>query len=264
MKESLKRIVDTFHSYNTEHMAARVFGLSEDLVYDALVVAPTFTPYSLFMDKTCNVTTLKEGAYRAGYLVEKGGKNIAWIKIGSSAGNLIDCLTFCAELSFKRIIFVGAVGGLKENVRVGDVCTPSYSISGSYADSYLMNDSIRETMLFTKIIPDIKYVDKVIEIGGKKGYHLRKASVFCTPSIALEYAHLEEIKSFGTDLIEMETSSFYLMTDLFEVPGVALLVVSDNSASGVPFVGRTEEQQQQYEYGRNVVLPDMILTLAAE
>ena len=83
-------------------------------------------------------------------------------------------------------------------------------------------------------------------------------------SLAFLFSKFEEIKSFGTDLIEMETSSFYLMTDLFELPGVALLVVSDNSASGAAIVGRTAEQQQQYEYGRNIVLPDMILTLAAE
>ena len=103
MKESLKRIVDTFHRYNTEHMAKQAFGLSEDIAYDALVIAPSFTPYKLHMDETCKVTTLKEGAYIAGYLVEKDGLNIAWIKIGSSAGNLIDHMALCAELSFKRM-----------------------------------------------------------------------------------------------------------------------------------------------------------------
>ena len=40
------------------------------------------------------------------------------------------------------------------------------------------------------------------------------------------------------------------------------LVVSDNSASGAALVGRTEEQQKQYDFGRMVVLPDMVLTLA--
>ncbi|MBQ4020501.1 MAG: hypothetical protein II606_07410 [Erysipelotrichaceae bacterium] len=264
MKESLKRIVDAFHRYNTEHMAVQAFGLSEDITYDALVIAPSYTPYKLSMDETCKVTTLKEGAYIAGYLVEKDGMNIAWIKIGSSAGNLIDHMALCAELSFKRMIFIGAAGGLKESFQLGDVCTPSYSISGSYADSYLMKDSIKENMLFKKVVPDIEYVDKAIEIGRKKGYFIRKASVFCTPSIALEYVHLDEIKSFDTDLIEMETSSFYLMTDLFELPGIALLVVSDNSANGAALVGRTEEQQQQYDYGKRVVLPDMIIALAAE
>ena len=118
-------------------------------------------------------------------------------------------------------------------------------------------------MLFEKVVPDMQYVDEVINLGKKKGYNIRKASVFCTPSIALEYTHLDEIRAFHTDLIEMETSSFYLMTELFELPGIALLVVSDNSASGAALVGRTEEQQKQYDYGRNVVLPEMILSIAA-
>ena len=264
MKEKLKNILDTFHKYNSEHMAAQAFGFSEDMVYDALEVAPSFSPYKLGMDTTCKVTTLKEGAYIAGYLVEKDGCNIAWIKIGSSAGNVIDHMALCAEFSIKKLIFIGAVGGLKPEFELGDVCTPSYSLSGSYADTYLMKESIKENMLFTKVFPDMDYVESVIDIGKSKGYDIKKGSVFCTPSIAMEYMHLDEIKSFDTDLIEMETSSFYLMTNLFEVPGIALLVVSDNSASGAALVGRTEEQQKKYDFGRMVVLPDMILTLAKE
>lgn len=264
MKEKLKQIVDVFHKYNSEHMALQAFGLSEDVTYDALVIAPSFSPYKLKMERFCNVTTLKEGAYIAGYLVEKDDKKIAWIKIGSSAGNLIDHLSLCAELTFKRMIFIGAVGALKDRFELGDVCTPSYSLSGSYADAYLKKDSIRETMLFSKTEPDMKYVDEVIAVGKDKGYDIKKASVFCTPSIALEYVHLDEIKAFDTDLIEMETSSFYLMTELFEIPGIALLVVSDNSASGAPLVGRSDKQQEKYDYGRNVILPDMILTLAGK
>ena len=75
---------------------------------------------------------------------------------------------------------------------------------------------------------------------------------------------MDEVKAFDTDLIEMETSYFYLMRDLFELPGIALLVISDNSASGVALVGRTEKEQLRYEYGRKVVLPDMILALAVD
>ncbi len=264
MKEKLKKIVDTFHKYNSEHMAAQAFGLQEGVVYDALVVAPSFHPYRLHMEDRCRVTTLKEGAYIAGYLVEKDDLKIIWIKIGSSAGNVIDHLAVCAELQFRQLIFIGAVGALKEEFRLGDVCTPVYSLSGSYADAYLMKDSIGESMLFTKVEPDMQYVDRVIGIGRDLGYEIRKASVFCTPSVALEYTHLDEIRGFDTDLIEMETASFYLMADLFELPAVALLVVSDNSASGVALVGRTEAEQAQYEYGRSVVLPAMILALAAQ
>ena len=106
MKKKLKQIVDAFHKYNSENMAFQAFGLSEDITYDALVIAPSFSPYKLKMERFCTVTTLKEGAYIAGYLVEKDNKKIAWIKIGSSAGNLIDHLALCAELTFKRMIFI--------------------------------------------------------------------------------------------------------------------------------------------------------------
>ena len=264
MKDALKRIVDTFHKYNSAHMAAQAFGLREDIVYDALVVAPSFTPYRLRMEEHCQVTTLREGAYIAGYLVEKDGLNIAWIKIGSSAGNLIDHLSLCAELSFRQLIFIGAVGALKRGLHLGDVCTPSFCISGSHADTYLKKASIRDSMLFSRVVPDMNYIDRVIAIGKERGYDIRKASVFCTPSIALEYTHLDEIRAFDTDLIEMETCSFYLMTELFELPGVALLVVSDNSATGAPLVGRSEKEQRQYEHGRSAVLPDMIIALAGK
>ena len=113
MKEAMKRIVDNFHKYNSEHMATLAFGIPDDITYDALVVAPSFSPYKLKMDEQYKVTTLREGAYIAGYLVEKDNLKIAWIKIGSSAGNLIDHLAICAELSFKKVIFIGTLPGAK-------------------------------------------------------------------------------------------------------------------------------------------------------
>jgi purine-nucleoside phosphorylase len=131
------------------------------------------------------------------------------------------------------------------------------------ADVQLQNESFMEGKPFSKVIPDMAYVDQIIGIGREKGYDIRKASVFCTPSLSLEYIHLDEIRSFDTDLIEMETSAFYYMADLFELPGIALLVVSDNSASGVPLVGRSEDEEKKYDYGRKVIIPDMILSMAA-
>jgi purine-nucleoside phosphorylase len=71
--------------------------------------------------------------------VEKGGLKIAWIQTASGACNLIDHLTICGELKFKKLIFIGAVGSLRENFNVGDLCTPSYSIAGVFANAYLWN-----------------------------------------------------------------------------------------------------------------------------
>ncbi len=261
MKKRMIEIMDKFHQYNSDNMAYLAFGLDQKEHYDALVVAPSFSPYKLKMDRYCRVTTLKEGAYLAGYLVEKDGLKLAWIKTASSDSNLIDHVAVCAELTFDKMIFIGAVGALKPEFALGDLCTPSYSIAGGFAHTYL-KDSIKDFVPFERVEPDMEFVDRIVGIAEESGFELKKASVFCTPSIAAEYYHIEEIKEFDTDLIEMETAALYFMADLLEIPTVALLVVSDNSATGAALVGRTEEEQEKYDYGRNVVLPEMILRTA--
>ena len=176
---------------------------------------------------------------------------------------MLDYLLICGELQFRKLIFVGAVGALKAEFHIGDICTPSYSVAGTLANTYL-KDSIKDYVPFEKIYPDMDYVDGVIRLAKENHYTVRKASVFCTDSIAMEYTHLEEIRSFGTDLIEMETSVFYAIAKLMELPAIALLVVSDNSATGVPLVGRDEETERVYEYSRKVVLVDLICKIVGQ
>lgn len=261
MKPRLQEIVDAFHHYNSPDMAHQVFGLDESLTYDALVVAPAYTPMKLRMESEAQVTLLKESAYTAGYLVEKEGLRIAWIKTAASASNCMDHMAVCAGLKVKKLIFVGAVGALSPRIAVGDLCTPSYSIAGGYALSYL-KDSIRDFTPFERVEPHSPLVDRAIALAAAEGCELKRASVFCTDSISAEYFHLDEIRSFGTDLIEMETAAFHTMADLMELPAVALLLVSDNSAAGVPLVGREGEAEQNYRRAQREVLPRLIYKIA--
>ena len=263
MTERLKQILDRLHHYNQEHMAERNFGLSEKVVYDALVYAPSFTPYKLKMEESFQITELPSAGYCASWLVEKDGLKIAWIRTATCASNLLDYLIMCGELTFQKLIFIGSVGALKPEFDLGDVCTPSYAVAGTMANAYL-KESLKDYIPFEKILPDEQYVDGVIERARTNGFEIKKASVFCTDSITMEYTHLEEIRSFGTDLIEMETATFYEVAKMMEVPAAALLVVSDNSATGIPLIGRTEEQQRRYHHAREAVLPGMIEQIAKE
>ena len=257
MTPKMKQILDNCHKYNMNHIANVNFGLSEDIVYDALVVAPSYAPNKIITDGSYKITQTGGQSYCTGYEVEKDDLKIAWIKTAAGGCNMLDYLLICGELQFKKLIFIGAVGALKEEFNIGDICTPSYSVAGTLANTYL-KESIRDYVPFEKIYPDTEYVDSIIRLAEESNYKIRKASVFCTDSIAMEYTHLEEIKSFGTDLIEMETSVFYAIAKLMEIPAIALLVVSDNSATGVPLVGRSEEVQRVYDYSRKVVLIDLI------
>ena len=61
----------------------------------------------------------------------------------------------------------------------------------------------------------------------------------------------------------METALFYQLADLFEVPAVALLAVSDNSATGAPLLGR-QEPCMDYHRARGWTIPDLIYHIAKE
>ena len=60
----------------------------------------------------------------------------------------------------------------------------------------------------------------------------------------------------------METGTFNTLAPLFEVPYIALLAVSDNSATGVPLLGRVGEVEDKYHYTRSVIISDMIFKIA--
>lgn len=159
------------------------------------------------------------------------------------------------------MVFVGAVGALKPEIELGDICTPSYSIAGGYIHTYL-KDSIKDYVPFEKVEPKKDFINEVIANAKEQNITVDLKSVFSTDSVALEYIHLDEIKSFGTDLIEMETAVFYLMADLIEVDSIALLVVSDNSASGIPLVGRSEAEELKYHRARKEYLPQLLLLIS--
>ena len=237
MTEKMKRILDNMHRHNVGHLATVNFGLEDTMVYDALVVAPSYSPYKLLKDDpSFRITETGAQSYCQGFLVEKGPLKLAWIKTAAGGCNLLDYVLICGELRFRRLIFIGAVGALREGFEIGDICTPSYSVAGTLANTYL-KESLRDYVPFEKVYPDKDYVAQIVALAKESGYRVREASVFCTDSIAMEYTHLEEIRGFGTDLIEMETSAFYAVGEIMGIPSIALLVVSDNSATGVPLVG---------------------------
>ena len=144
---------------------------------------------------------------------------------------------------------------------VGTICTPEVCFDGTYAGAYFEEKLPAFTPGGPVLPPDRAYVDRVAALGRRLGYEIKPGKVFCTDSIALEYSHLDEIRATGAELIEMETALFYRLADLFEVPAVALLAVSDNSATGAPLLGR-QEPCLDYRRARGWAIPDLIYHIA--
>ena len=261
MKPRLQEALDNMKRHNAGVMARECFGFAPGTPYDALVVATGWKPDKTVLDPSFTVTQLAQHAYFSGFLVEKDGLRIAWAQTASGACNVLDHISICAELTVKKMVFAGAVGGLTADFPVGTLCTPEVCFEGSYAGAYFERRLPAFTPFAPVLPPDRAYVDRVIGLGRRLGYEIKPAKVFCTDSIALEYSHLDEIKATGAALVEMETAIFYRLADLFEVPAVALLAVSDNSATGVPLLGR-QTLSQDYHRARGWIIPDLIYHMA--
>ena len=255
MKDQLKRIIASDKEYNEGDMVFETFGFRRSVHYDALIVAPGWKPDKVLSETDFEITLTAEHSYIRGYEVKIGDKLLAWAQTGAGGCNLIDQLTLCVDLDFDKMIFLGAVGGLRPGFAVGDVCIPVKCIEGTMANAYLTDD-LTAWKPFGTVAPNAPaFLEQVLSLAD---FPIKKASVYCTDSISCEYYHLDFIKSFGTDLIEMETSSFYRLADLMEKDAVAILVVSDNSASGDPLLGRSEEQSRRFDHVRKVLIPRLL------
>lgn len=260
MKEQLRRIIEKDKQFNAGDMAMEVFGFRRDVHYDLLVVAPGWKPTKILNETTYQVAVTAEHSYFSGYEVKMGDCLVAWAQTASGGCNLIDHMILCAELDFDKVVFVGAVGGLKKGFEVGDVCVPTKCIAGSMANAYLTED-IQNWKPFEAVTPhDPDFVEQVISLAD---FPVKKASVYCTDSISCEYYHLDFIKGFDTDLIEMETASFFALAALMEKKAAAILAVSDNSANGEPLLGMGDGQHARYNYGRKILIPRLLEKIAA-
>ena len=251
---------------STEDYAGVVFsefGLSVEKHYDLLVVAPAWKPDKIMKDCEVEIVCTRDThSYYSGYEVKHGNRLIGWILCSPGACCLIDELSLCAVLDFDKLVFLGAAGALSPEFYLGDLCTPAWCVEGNLANGYLEED-ILAYKPFGKVFPnDPAFVERVVQLASEMGYKLRQEPVFCTDSIYCEYAHLDFIKSFGVRLIEMETSSFYRMADLMEKPAIALMSVSDNSATGDSLLLRSEEQKAAYDRTRKQIIPRILLAIA--
>lgn len=261
-----QRMIDLIRAdKSTDDYAGAVygeFGLSVDKHYDLLVVAPTWKPTKIMQDCDVEIVCTSEHAYLSGFEVKDGDRLIAWIQCSPGACCLIDELSLCAVLHFDKLVFLGAVGALSPELSLGALCTPAWSVEGVLANAYLEED-IMAYRPFGKVFPnDPVFVERVARLAAEMGHTLRQEPVFCTDSIYCEYAHMDFIKGFGARLIEMETSSFYRMADLMEKPAIALMAVSDNSATGDSLLLRSEAQKAAYNRTRMQVIPQIILKIA--
>jgi purine-nucleoside phosphorylase len=237
-----------------------LYGLDENEEYDAIILAPSWKPEKIFKNFNAKIELVKAGPYFNGYLLQIDNKRYGYIQTGAGAPNIVDCCLTLGSSKCNKIIFVGAVGALKDDMRLGDIITPSKSIAGDGASLYLQ-ESISSNNFQRFVYPKEQVKHHAISIAKKVGVELKEKVVYCTDSIFCEYLHSNEILELGSEAIEMETAAFYRCMEIMNKDGITILCVSDNSATQNHLVGRTEEDTRKFHESRETLIPKLILSL---
>lgn len=160
----------------------------------------------------------------------------------------------------KNIVFVGSAGSLDENIKIGDIVIPEYSICGDGASRYL-NKNL-EDELFKKEYPSKEYTEKLISILKEEKINYHYVPNFSVDSIFTQFYHLDKILNLGSKVIEMETANLFKCNEVLKRNITALFVISDNTVVNKSiYSGRSDEEEIYRHKVRNEIVPKIIVKL---
>lgn len=232
-------------------MLMDIYGISDKERFDCIVVAPSWTPDKVF-DKKIKVKQIFSGRFANTFKIRHDNKNCLFITLQIGSPNMIDFCLLCYKVKCDNFVFIGSVGALFPNIKVGDIIVPQYTISGNGATVYL-HEKLDSNHMFEKICSNKKLNKRISKSCHNNEIDILNVPVISVDSIMSEYLHLEEFRNLGAMAIDMEVATFFGCMKNIKKNASAILVVSDNSATGEHLIGRTDADKILYHAARKQV-----------
>lgn len=226
-----------------------VYGISTEEHFDCIFVAPSWTFDRIFGATQIDAEQIFTDRFAKTYRIRHDGKNYLLITLQVGAPNIMDFCLACCKANCDNFVFIGSVGALVPEIRVGDIIVPEYAISGNGATLYL-HDRLDAKDLFEHTKSTPKLDEHIVDIATTQGVNILRVPVISMDSVTAEYAHLDEFREMGAKALEMEVATFFACMTHIGKNASAILVVSDNSATGDHLVGRTDAEKIDYHATR--------------
>ena len=197
--------------------------------------------------------------------LDVNGEKITHIMTGMGGCSVIDAVMALGCTPCKEILFIGSVGALDENIKIGDVMIPEYSVCGVGANRYLTSGSLKENDTFgKKYYPNESLYNEILSITNNEikdtDISLHIGKTYSVDTILTQYAHLDEIINMGCNSIEMETATLFEAAEIANIKAVAVFNVSDNTIANKSLHHDTEgEDSVRRQKGKSEVMPKIAL-----
>lgn len=253
---------------NKEHICKSSFNCRTSDIQENVIVAPTWG-VDLFSEHVDNIRCICECTDHKFSVSELtlGAEKVTYIKTGACASNVLDCVLALGCTLCKNVLFIGAVGALDKNMKIGDIVIPKYSVCGVGADRYLTDESITENDSYgKKYYSNEEFSAKALKISSEmiknNGLKCHAGKTFSVDTIFAQYAHLEEFINIGCNTIEMETATFFHTANVVGIKATAVLSIVDNTLSGKGiYKGKTDKDKKIIQEMKKILMPKIALKI---
>lgn len=176
------------------------------------------------------------------------------------APGIMDFILSLGVTNCKNILFLGSAGSLDDNIKIGDIVVPQYSICGDGASRYL-NKNLEDEFL-KKEYPSEKITNALINtLKGKKIiYHY--VPNFSIDTVFAQFYHIDKILDLKVKTIEMETANLFKCGDIMNFNVTALFCISDNTILNKSlYSGRTTQENEHRHKVRYETIPYVVVEL---
>lgn len=246
----MSKLLDTFEQNSLPcDLLNTIYGIPAYEHFDCMFVAPSWTKDKVFGALGLDIEEMFYTRDAKTYRIKHNGKNYLFITLYIGAPVMGEFCLSCHKANCDNFVFIGSVGGLVPEIHIGDMIIPEYAISGNGVTLYL-HDRLDAKNLFEKTYPDSKLSARIKDIATGQGINTLNVPVISMDSVTAEYIHLDEFRAMGAKALEMEIATFFACMNHIGKNASAILVVSDNSATGDHLVGRTDAEKVDYYAAR--------------
>lgn len=185
------------------------------------------------------VEYIQDNFFSSIYEFEIGDKLI-WFDVVYGGAYLSELLHVGCIFGSKKNFLVGTCGGLQKNLETGDLVIPTYTYG---------NEST--TRIYQPDIKDHKhYADKELRkefVKSISDYKIHSGPIITCQGMLGETP--EDIKKWSEEGylgVEMESSTFFAVSNSFNVPSVAVMHISDNLVKNILYGDEEMEKNREF------------------
>ncbi len=202
----------------------KLFGINRDDLGEVLLISPFF--HAKLVSAELKRKEFFKGMIFHGLNGFYEDKKITFVNTGMGQTLVVDCILAQNPEKIKAVIFLGAVGAVKD-LEIADIVVIKEAVFDTeyYGNFGLIfkGDSLK------KFYPDAQLLEYSLNVAGKKNYHLRQANVISLHTFWDQpEQRAKQLAKNGMQSVDLECALFYAAAWEKKIKSLAVCFVSDN------------------------------------